>query len=220
MTSLAGEKAMSVHSRNVDNMDHQEFDAPEHESASPSRRDERNHSDVEVQDEQFTTKDFEPEERPSLESRRRRHTRRAYGESISSIYEATDSQLLKRMILAIEGSEWRPETILGLLKKSVHRPSTVAAAEATTPETSKRLGQDSWARILDPGPRLADYEYTAEQRDSLWDLKNCARSTFRPTSGSRAPVFVVIGLFEGPDMAPNERILYIKHHDWVFWCLL
>ena len=36
---------------------------------------------------------------------------------------------------------------------------------------------------------------------------------------SSPPVFVVIGLFEGPDMAPKERIVYIKHHDWVFWYL-
>jgi len=85
---------------------------------------------VAVQEVQFTDtfEQLYPEERPFQESRRRRHRRRAYGESISSIDEATDTQLLKRIVLAIEEEEWRLTTILGLLRKPINSPSAAAAA--------------------------------------------------------------------------------------------
>jgi hypothetical protein len=219
---------MSVLSRTVEPGDHESVSAGQGADSRPLSLDSN-------RDGLQAGLPLELSEPPSPVSRRRRHrysdSRRR---SISSIDEATDSQLLKRVVRAIEDSQWNDTTVLGLLKTLVNSPlqARLGGITESSPQPT-RLGVDPRTRILIPGPGLVDY--TDEDREALGSVTNCARSHFRHAhlpsfdhgfdrcddecTHPRPQVFIVIGLFEGPDMAPKERIVYVKHHNWVFWSL-
>lgn len=114
-------------------------------------------------------------------------------------------------------------------RASIHDSvSRNSAAEPTRLALDPRTNRN---RILGPGPRLIDF--TEKEKEHRKVVANCVRSHFRgtPLTGHnynqctnecthpRPPWFIVVGLFEGPDMAPKERIVYIKHKRWVFWNL-
>lgn len=87
-----------------------------------------------------------------------------------------------------------------------------------------QLGLHPRSLILGPGPGLIDR--TPEQKLERASLAVSARYHFRRPGPERAaeetgshaqrPVFIIIGLFDDPDMAPKELCLFIIHDRWVF----
>jgi hypothetical protein len=144
--------------------------------------------------------------------------------TVDTLEGLSDGQLLRKIVRAIE---WNLEILVDLLRQKVDSRDEETNAALYRPT---QLGLDPNAsRMLPPGPGLIDH--TPEEELEQASLTACARYHFRRTepeqeteerereSHAHCPVFIIIGLFDGPDMAPKELCIVIKHDRWVFWYL-
>jgi len=215
---------------------------------------------------------------PSPGKRLSRNKRRSSSErsmnSAGSLGNASDTEMLRRVVRALECSDWNPNNVAGLLKQIKDSRNTIETtachyAQLELDPHTQRLMSTS-GRMLKAGPSLVDYRPGQIGRSKYSRLVNCGRWNFqksgpssreRPTdlesqpnatesaasaagtrasdkrpyvsivrasnhlpasqkaSDSRPPVFIIIGLFDGPDMMPKERIVYIHRPRWIFWNL-
>jgi hypothetical protein len=211
-------KPMSAHPRDLEATDHENSRrVPDHEPESPVRPAGRGGRRSE-------------DSFPNASDRRASNAR-----TVDSLEDASDSQLLKRLVRTIERSEWDENTVVALLKQVVNSHNT--KADAAPPHTAL-LGHIPGSRLLSPGPRLIDWtpEERRQEEAEARPLAACARwhswkqdlvdpeaeaeqeqshsQEFPPSDKS---VFIVLGLFEGPEMTPKERVVFIKRYRWFFW---
>ena len=143
---------MSVHYRNVDPIDHGESNGDGQEAESPWQRislGEPRGSDLnrDEQEAEFPLEPLELVEPPCPDSGGGTGTEILARRSLDSITEATDNQLLKRIVRVIEYSGSNTTTILGLLEKlSDSTRSAIDTSSPRSPHTS--TDPRPWTRRL------------------------------------------------------------------------
>ena len=141
--------------------------------------------------------------------------------------------MLRRLLRTIEHSEWSENTVVGLLKLMVNLKNT--RTNTLSPQTT-RSDHGPRSRVFIPDPRLLECNSEGERSQEESDLRAlaaCARWDFQdPELGAEqepsyhqefpprgTPVFIVIGLFEGPYMVPKGCVVYIERSRRLFWNL-
>jgi hypothetical protein len=157
-------KTMSVHSRDIEATDHENSSALDYELESPARR---------------TTAARQGERRsedslPDASNRRPSNAR-----TVDSLEDASDSQMLRRLLRTIEHSEWSENTVVDLLEQMANLKNT--RTNTTSPQTT-HLDHGPRSQVFIPDPRLVNCRSEGERSQEESDLRAlaaCLRWDFR-----------------------------------------